>query len=204
MFNQDKFDKLKTTTHNQLLLWKRSRGFAPDEVADRLDVAMLEWLDDLTKTLQIWIDKGENMSDGELILARTNLGSVVESWLKFFYTVYYGDYLKAPLTKNNGKMIDPKDMSFEQLKDFSVGKLWDDKQSDMYTFVDSVQHKRNAIHAFNKRSIGTASDYLDDVDRLCNFIDGLINQLPFIEDYIEVYPAGYISDSDIGTDIHQF
>lgn len=88
-------------------------------------------------------------------------------------------------------MIDPKDMSFEQLKDFSVGKLWDDKQSDMYTFVDSVQHKRNAIHAFNKRSIGTASDYLDDIDRLCDFVNGVIYQLPSIEDYIDEAKAEY-------------
>ncbi len=46
---------------------------------------MLEWQSELTITLKIWIDKGLTMSTGELILARANLGAVVESWLKFFY-----------------------------------------------------------------------------------------------------------------------
>jgi len=55
---------------------------------------MLDWMSQLTQCLSIWIDKGLDMTDGELILARTNLGSIVECWLKFFYYVYYDDYQK--------------------------------------------------------------------------------------------------------------
>ena len=62
-----------------------SRGIAPDSAADKLDDAMLEWQSELTKTLKIWIDKGLAMTTCELILARANLGAVVESWLKFLY-----------------------------------------------------------------------------------------------------------------------
>jgi hypothetical protein len=55
------------------------------------------------------------MTTGELILARANLGAVVESWLKFFYSVYYEDYCKSPITKS-GKMVEPEKAQFEDLK----------------------------------------------------------------------------------------
>ncbi len=65
-----------------------------------------------------------------MILARTNMGALVESWLKFFYCVYYEDYMKNPLTQNKkGKTItvEPNNMRFEDLKNFSKGILWDDE-----------------------------------------------------------------------------
>ena len=63
-------------------------------------------MSELTDTLKIWIDKGSTMTEGELILARTNMGALVESWIKFFYCVYYEDYMKIPLTQNKkGKTI---------------------------------------------------------------------------------------------------
>ncbi len=85
MAKRDNYDVLVTLTNNAALLQKEARGIAPNSVADKLDNAMLEWQSELTITLKIWIDKGLTMSTGELILARANLGAVVESWLKFFY-----------------------------------------------------------------------------------------------------------------------
>lgn len=96
MERKNKYDILKRETGNMAVLWKNSRGIAPDTVADKLDDAMLSWMVELTDTLKIWIDKGIFMTDGELILARTNMGALVESWLKFFYCVYYEDYIKNP------------------------------------------------------------------------------------------------------------
>lgn len=42
-------------------------------------------------------------------------------------------------------MIELEKASFDNLKDFSSGKLWDDVNSPEYAWVDSVQHKRNTI-----------------------------------------------------------
>ena len=83
------YEVLQLQTNNMALVWKESRGIAPDSVADKLDDAMLKWMSELTDILKIWIDKGSTMTEGELILARTNMGALVESWLKFFYCVYY-------------------------------------------------------------------------------------------------------------------
>lgn len=79
------FKELMNVTNSTMCVWKEySRGYAPDEVADKLDNATLEWISSLTETLDIWLSKGLSLTQGELILARTNMGSLVESWLKFF------------------------------------------------------------------------------------------------------------------------
>ena len=129
------------------------------------------------------------MSTGELILARTNLGAVVECWLRFFYSIYYLDYLNSPLKKKKkGNMIiEPEDLSFEQLKIFSTKKLWDDDHTDVYKWIESVQKKRNAIHAFKNHEIGTCSEFLKDVDVLYEFVENLISHFPPLEDIMKDY-----------------
>jgi len=159
---RSKFDFLKTKTNNATLIWKDVHGIAPDAAAIKLDAAMLNWQSELTQPLEIWISKGLSMTEGELILARANLGAVVESWLKFFYCVYYDDYCKDPITNSKRKMVEPEKASFDNLKDFSTGKLWDDVTSDDYVWVDSVQHKRNAIHSFRYINIGTPQVFSED------------------------------------------
>ena len=41
------------------------------------------------------------MTKGELVLARVNIGAIVESWLKFFYCIYYHDYIESYKEKGN-------------------------------------------------------------------------------------------------------
>ena len=193
MARRSSFDILMIQTNNVSLLWKNVHGIAPDNAAKKLDIAMLDWQSELTKTLKIWIDKGLDMTVGELILARANLGAVVESWLRFFYCVFYDDYINQPMVNKKGKVLEPeKDMRFEDLKNFSTGILWDDDKSSDYLWVDSIQHKRNAIHSFTYKELGTPADFLLDVDRLCEFVDMILNHLPPVEEYIECYPAGYV------------
>ena len=193
MARRSSFDVLTIQTNNTALIWKNVHGIAPDNAAKKLDIAMLDWQSELTKTLKIWIDKGLDMTIGELILARANLGAVVESWLRFFYCVFYDDYINQPMKNKKGQILEPeKDMRFEDLKKFSTGILWDDEKSKDYLWVDSIQKKRNAIHSFTYKDIGTPLDFLLDVDYLCEFVDMILNHLPPVEDYIECYPAGYV------------
>jgi hypothetical protein len=192
MARRNKYDVLVILTNNAALIWKVARGIALDWAADKLDDDMLEWQSELTKILKIWIYKGLAMTTCELILERANLGAVVESWLKFFYCVYYDDYCKNPITNNKGKMIEPEKASFNDLKDFSSGKLWDDASSSEYAWVDYIQHKRNSIYSFKYRDIGTPQEFLDDINHLYDFVDNLFSRFPPLEDCIEVYPAGYV------------
>ena len=110
-----KFEKLQINTKNTALLWQDVQGIASVEVTEKLKNAMLDWTVELTDCLHIWLEKGMSMSNGELILARANLGTLVESWLKFFYCVHYDDYLKNP-QKNKNKIIEPNKMTLESKK----------------------------------------------------------------------------------------
>lgn len=193
MARRSSFDILTIQTYNTALIWKDVHGIAPDNAAKKLDIAMLDWQSELTKTLKIWVDKGLDMTVGELILARANLGAVVESWLRFFYCVFYDDYINQPMKNKKGQILEPEnDMRFEDLKKFSTGILWDDEKSKDYLWVDSIQKKRNAIHSFTYKDIGTPLDFLLDVDYLCEFVDMILTHLPPVEYYIECYPAGYV------------
>ena len=42
------YEVLRLQTNNMALVWKESRGIAPDSVADKLDDAMLKWMSELT------------------------------------------------------------------------------------------------------------------------------------------------------------
>lgn len=193
MARRSDYDILRIQTSNTAIMWKESRGIAPDSVADKMDDAMLSWMSELTDTLKIWIDKGISMTDGELIFARTNMGALVESWLKFFYCVFYEDYIKNPKTVK-GKMVEPNNMKFEDLKNFSNGILWDDNKSAMYIWVDKIQHYRNAVHAFNYRDIGTPVEFMSDMDEFYKYVDHILNHIPSLEDFVPYYPAGYVTN----------
>lgn len=189
------YESLVIETNRIMDLWKNSRGFAPVDTADKLENAMLDLHFEMTKSLGIWIKKGLSMTKGELVLARVNIGAVVESWLKFFYCIYYHDYIESYKEKGNdyniisrkGKMTQPEKLSFEELKNFSIGKLWEDK-SDTLKWIEKVQHQRNSIHYFYPKDIGTQQEFLNDVEELYKFVCDIEDRLPPIEDfYFEDY-----------------
>lgn len=184
------YESLVIETNRIMDLWKNSREFAPVDTADKLEKAMLDLHFEMTKSLGIWIKKGLSMTKGELVLARANIGAVVESWLKFFYCVYYEDYLHtynsddpdSKVISKKGKIIQPDVLSFDRLKNFSVNKLWP-KKSSKYKWVEKIQQRRNAIHYFSPRNTGTPQEFLDDVETLLVFVNDIENQLPPIEDF---------------------
>ena len=187
----DTLDLIIRDTNNITLLWKEAahEGIPPSSAAQKIDDAMFDWMRELTKTLRIWTDKGARMTSGELILARANLGAIVESWLKFFYCAYNEEYKKKPKTRS-GNIIEPNDLGFEDLRQYSRGIIYQSNDS-WEQWIDSVQKKRNAIHSFNYREIGISDDYYDDVEKLFDFIHLIYDHLPPVEDYILAYPAGY-------------
>lgn len=170
-------DHICVSTSAIMREWKNAYGWAPDSTANKLDNAMLEWIVELTECLRIWFDKGNFMTNGELILARANMGSLVECWLKFFYCVYYEDYCENPKYDKKGKIVEPNRMIFEALKQFSRGILWstNDKWDN---WVERIQKQRNAIHAFDFKEIGNNNDFLEDIDLYGEYINLIIKRLP--------------------------
>jgi len=150
---------------------------APDSAAQRITEAMKTWIVQLTDCLHIWGKKIGGMTDGELILAKTNLGSLIESWLIFFCSVYYEDYLLEPSKNRRDEIIEPKDMRLEDLKIFCRGKLWE-KGDNWDNWVEKMQRHRNAIHSFNFRDIGSSSEFFHDCEIYFQFLEKLTRQLP--------------------------
>lgn len=169
--------KIKEKSDQILTFWSCPFGWAPDSAANKLSEARLDWMNDLTNCLDIWQEKSIFLNNGELLLAWANLGALVEGWLKLFYCVYYEDYLINPKLRN-GDILEPNDMRFEGLKQFSRGILWD-KNSEWDIWVELVQHRRNAIHAFNHKEIGTPFDLIASIDKFNDFIDVINNRLPY-------------------------
>lgn len=178
-------EQIRSKTKATIQSWSETCGLAPKGVTGKLDAAMFDWMGDLTDSLDIWIAKSLDMTDGELILAWTNLGALVECWLRFFYCVYYEDYMKNPKPGKKGKPLDPDDkaMTFDCLIQYSKGVLWDNLQDPLYRWVYKIQHYRNAIHAFSYRKIGRSSDFILDIEQYSLFVDKVIDRLPPIEDY---------------------
>ena len=179
------FERLQAHSNHVFTFWQSGAwGWAPPDASKKLEVAKLDWMMDLTNSLVIWLDKNIDMTNGELILAYANLGALVEGWLKLFYCVYYLDYEKAPVENRNG-IIEPNDLKFEQLKQFSVGKLWENN-SEWSLWIDKIQRRRNAIHSFNSRDIGDPYDFLNDIDLFSLFVSLVDERLPY-PDYFDTF-----------------
>lgn len=169
--------EIKDKSNRILSFWSSPTGWAPDSATDKLEAARLDWMKDLTNCLEIWNDKSLFLTDGELLLGWANIGALVEGWLKLFYCVYYEDYLGNPRLYK-GEIIEPNDMRFEYLKQFSRGILWD-KGSEWDGWIEMIQQRRNAIHAFNDRNIGTPFELIENIEKYNTFIDVIDARLPY-------------------------
>ena len=89
-----RFYELQKLTTQTLKDYKEFHGAAPGNVSKMLVSAILEEQKELIDTLEIWIDKGLSMTNGELIMANVNLGAVVEFWLRLFFCLHYNDLNK--------------------------------------------------------------------------------------------------------------
>jgi hypothetical protein len=133
-------------------------GWAQGNAATLLDKSMLHWQTSLAYSLSRWVNA---TSDGDLILAWTNLGALVEGQLKLFLCVYYNDYANSVNgIRRRGQRIDPDGSQLEELRQFFVKRIWD-VGTNWNPYVELVQQRRNAVHAFEQRDIGTFQEWTD-------------------------------------------
>lgn len=165
-------DEIVRITRETMQTWKAmARGWAPDSAADIIDNAMLDQQVSLAHCLRIW-DKAQ--SDGELILAWANLGALVEGQLKLFLTVYIEDMMQAA---NSPKRV--SSMRLQGLRDFYRVNIWDRKLGlDWDAYVEKVQNRRNTIHAYEQKDIGSWSEWRECVIAHLQFIKSLTSLLP--------------------------
>jgi hypothetical protein len=171
-----RIDKL---TSAMMSFWKDSHGWAPAEAAGLLNRSMLEWQASLAGCLQRWLTL---TSPGELILAWVNLGALIEGQLKLFLCVYYDDYKSdAHAIQKKGRLQNPDGCMLEQLREFFAKRIWD-IGTDWSPWLHYIQLRRNSIHAYKFRDIGTHSEWKNDLKIYLSFLRDMNSRLPYPDD----------------------
>lgn len=160
--------------------WKTAHGWAPIEAAALLNKSMLEWQSALADCLHLWTHQ---LSDGELILAWANIGTLVEGQLRLFLSVYYEDYVAdadAKKDKKTGKLIDPDSITFEGLRVLFQKSIWEASEP-WNDWVHFIQKRRNTIHAYrsNEVGIGTTEELHEALRWLLEFVSMMDSRLPY-------------------------
>lgn len=169
--------RIETLTTRMMHFWKSTLGWAPVEAAGLLSRSKLEWQASLSSSLRRWVSAS---SDGDLILAWVNLGALVEGQLKLFLSVYYNDYTADAnaIRDRRGRLTDPDGSLLEDLRQFFVRRVWTPGK-DWNPYVERIQQRRNAIHAFRARDIGTFADWGNELAFHLSFIRDINRQLPY-------------------------
>lgn len=169
--------------------WSRSHGWAPPEAASLLTKSRLDWQVSLSSSLRNWISaEDKRISDGDLILAWANIGALVEGTLKILLCVYYRNFLKDVASRKKPKFFDakrqvarsPDVLTLELLRQFCNNRsLLTESQK---SFVELVQCRRNAIHAFADRPIGNDVELDIAVRDYLRLLRSVNSRLPYPDD----------------------
>ena len=172
--------------------WSGAEGWAPIEAAKLLSKSRLDWQISLSKSLKIWFDNSNFNPDeesGRLILAWANLGCLVEGTLKLFLSIYYKDYLNDVhvIKKEKNKLVIVKELDELMLGDLRkflfkkervetiLDKKWDE-------WIELIQRRRNAIHAYRDRDIGNFKEFSKNVRNYLVFLEDINGRLPYPDD----------------------
>lgn len=160
--------------------WRSPIGWAPVEAAQLLSKSRLDWQLSIAKCLQSSvINSASYQSPGNLIINWTILGCLVEGTLKLFLSVYYKDYSKdVDAIRKRGDLVDPDILCLEALRQFYEKRIWVSGEK-WDSWIRHIQYRRNAIHAFADRDIGSSDEFLDDVRTYLTFIEEIDSRLPY-------------------------
>jgi hypothetical protein len=179
-------DRIEALNRNLAQFWRRAGGWAPIESAGLLSKSRLDWQVSLSRSLRLWIrTPPDRLEDGELILAWTNLGSLTEGTMKLFLSVFYHDYqkdidgLKAAKAYHQKKQapISPDGLSLDVMRAYFKNERLFEAEIDAY--VELVQQRRNAIHAYQDRPIGDDEEFQSAVLSYLMMLRAVNSRLPY-------------------------
>lgn len=164
--------------------WSNAHGWAPDDAAKLLSKSRLDWQVSLSEALFIWVEK-DTMSDGELILAWANLGALAEGALKLFLSIYYQDFQADVGALKKANAYDykkqshkaPDGLTLDVLRRYATEK--DLFQESERSLIHLIQERRNAVHAFQNRELGTAAEFKKTVRGYLGFLQSVDSSIPY-------------------------
>ena len=148
-------DDLEVWNAKVIDFWARgAAGWAPKEATEILSRSRLDRQSSLVSCLGKWLDPPSEPEEGSLILAWANLGSVVEGVLKFFLSVFAQNYAENPVTTKGGHVRHLDELTLDELRTFFKARIWLESEKHWDGWINTVQQKRNAIHAYKHRDCG--------------------------------------------------
>ncbi len=185
-YNLDQVADLIVKTNGWLQqFWSKSHGWAPPETAEYLWSVRLDRQEALSKSLRKRVSLlNDPTEDGELILAWVNLGAMVEGTLALFIGIWLEAYrTDAHAILKKKAIIDPDSLTLDELRRFvvttgrlseepriAIGLGFEDEPFEMNEYVKHVRDRRNAIHAFKDRVIGTIDEFHEAVRKYYEFL----------------------------------
>lgn len=162
--------------------WNECRGWAPEKAVSLLEKLRLERQVAFSIALRRWIVEPESEeSEAVQVLAYTNLCALLEGSLAMFLSLYVGAYEADPNASLNRKkaILSPDRLSLENLRQFTKASILDEPE-DMHwnVWIEKIQLRRNAIHSFVSRDLGSHSDFTDDVKNYRDFLKMLVERMP--------------------------
>jgi hypothetical protein len=178
--------------------WESSQGWASIESAALLTKSRLDWQASLARQLKLFLSKDIQTENGALILAWVTLGSLTEGTMKLFLSVWYEHYkaeniktdIKA-IKDNKGILIEPDSLVLEKLRIFFAERIypnwvrehWKEQgEKDWIDWILLIQQRRNAIHAFKDRDIGTFEEFHNEQKNYLIFLRKLTDTFPYPDD----------------------
>jgi hypothetical protein len=159
-----------------------ARGWAPEAASEILSRSRLDRQASLCSCLRLWLDApADSQRDGQLVLAWANLGSLVEGSMKFFLSVFANDYANGSPIQRRGRALDPDELGFDQLRQFFNRDVWLPDQRTWDTWLEAVQRRRNAIHAYRDREVGTHGEFVSAIVGFREFAEVLDGQVPWFD-----------------------
>ena len=188
-------------TEQLLHFWKNAEGWAPQEAADLLTRSRLDRQSSITKQLRLFTDAG-NQESGYLILGWATLGSLTEGLLKLFLAVHFKTYKVHTLTDDIAKIVkdrkgnigEPDGLMLEKLRQFFEKKVFPENAAEVWAssgemnwskWLEMVQSRRNAIHAFKDREIATIAEFHQELSNYLIFLRKIAQSLPYPDEVYE-------------------
>lgn len=180
--------------HSSAAMWSDCAGWAPPNAAAILKNARLDRQTSLAVSLGRWLKDEETYSDGDLILAWTNLGALTEGLLKLFLCVYHSDYLADEKTvkqtqafhQKKNEILNPDGLRLDVLIQYY--EKADLLPSNEFELSRLVQSQRNAIHAFKNREIFGWDIFRIAVRAYERMLKSLLGRMPYPDYHYE--PSG--------------
>lgn len=216
----DIYQEIVKKTSEIVSKWK---DFIKQEEFQKSYKIMLDWQVELTNSLWHWVSLSDGIPIGDLILARINIGMLVETWLKVFFTIYSEDYRNDNskiIINNKNEKIEFNDLNFDKLVNFFATKV-DPRLSykhcpipdRFFELLEKVeiasffQHRKNEIKDYRcfKEWLNKIRDTRNSVHSFTyrkigtykNFLEDVIKFNVFLDIIIRQLPSGISEDGEL-------